>query len=148
MDTFGNQHRTLCALGSGVGLYLPPSTTHPLHRGALGSPAQGSPSDPQILLPELGALRIHLQLPGSESTVRGCVSTPQAPAAPVPQALRHSPLLGQMQIPVQASSILTACRRALPGHGAHKTLPGATQLAQHWQDGRELLWETNPCPWS
>lgn len=39
MDTFGNQHRTLCGLGSVVGLFLLPSTTHPLHTEGLGSTA-------------------------------------------------------------------------------------------------------------
>lgn len=49
------------------------------------------------------------------------MSTSQAPAALVPQDLRHSPLQGQIQISVQASSILTACRRALPGQGAQQS---------------------------
>lgn len=143
MDTFGNQHRMLCGLVSVVGLFLLPSTTHPLHTEGLGT----TDHHPLTLKSfyQLGALRIHLHLAGNESTIRGCVSTSQVPAAPVPQDLWHNPLLGQIKISVQASSILTACMRALPGQGAHKTLPGAMQLAQNLQAGRELLWERNQC---
>lgn len=139
----------------GLGGYFsdPQQHSSPAHRG-LGQPSPSpsdpqispSPSNPQILLPELGALRTHLQLTGNESTRRGCANSFRAPAAPLPQDLRHNPLLSQIQTSVQASSILTACRRAVPGQGAHRTLPGAVQLAQHLQVGRKLLRERNQCP--